>query len=90
MNVARYVGTEEEMLDLGRAAEFAGIDVLRRAMQRRIEELRREYEAKPQLVSDGLVSADFRHKLGEVASLKWVERLLDAVNECARKAQEEK
>lgn len=81
MDVKRYVPSESDRLLLAGCERIVLGQVLLEALKIRHDEVKRDLEERPTVVTNGDVSEDWRVKLGEQKGTKWLEKLIAEIKQ---------
>ena len=84
LNIKWYVVEEAERNEIARADETMVGRAMFAAVDRKVEELRADYEAHPRINTER-VEDDIRFKLGKLSGVKWLAELQAEARKAAAK-----
>jgi len=85
MDVTRYVPSQTDRITIANCQSVQVVQLLLTALEIRGNEIGRSLEDGPEVVENGVVSEDWRVKLGEKRGLKWLKKLLEEIQQEKRK-----
>ena len=86
MDVKRYVKERSDRITVGSCRGMPVVLHLLTALKARKEEIDRELREQPMVVQEGVVTDDWRVKLGESRGLEWLDKLISETEMEIRKS----